>query len=495
MSKLLAFDWDSHEIRFVQAAQSGKSVRVLAAEAVPFDDEVDIDDPQEVGAFLRRQLDQRGLEVTAAVACISRDDVVLHELRMPEAPVDELASMVHFQATSELSLSDQESQYDYLIYPSEDDGPARAVVAVAPSRRLNAIVQAAESAGLRLRAAGLQSLARTAARQVWGPETDENTSKHGVEVLLAADTHAVEAVATRDGALLASQLVPISGENPDLGESARIALHRMGGVLGAQSPPLAAERLTVCTPPSAAWVQQLERELETPIVAFDPLEAQGAGVGSRSWGALAGLAGALAQEVAGGEAIDFLHPRRPAKPHPLRRHRWAVAAGIAALLLIGAGLRVRSNLAKLDLELDRWQTARREAAAELRRLRPYRRQHAAVANWLEGRFNWLEEYRQVLRLLPDAGDLYLTQVSFSITRSNRGLARLEGYAASEAVVASTALKLAADGRYRVRTPPIQPVSRNRNYPCRFQAELTFLPTEEAAIAGSRTRDRRMAMRP
>jgi hypothetical protein len=226
-------------------------------------------------------------------------------------------------------------------------------------------------------------------------------------------------------------------------------------------------------------------ELQKPLVVFDPFEGM-TGVPGESFDALAALAGAVADQVGGGgPSIDFLHPRRPAAPHPLWKYRWKAAAAAAVLTVVGAGLGVHATFRNLDNELRRWQDESREASSELKKLRPYKRQQAVVSSWLEQRAFWLDEYEELLRLLPDASELYLTQVTFApaSTRSSRGTIRLEGYAADESTVATVAVRLAGSGRYQVRPGGIVPASRNGNYPWRFEAELALLPRPDRTATG------------
>jgi hypothetical protein len=121
--------------------------------------------------------------------------------------------------------------------------------------------------------------------------------------------------------------------------------------------------------------------------------------------------------------------------------------------------------------------------AELKRLRPVRSQRDAVADWLDQRVHWLKAYEDLLRKLPDASKLYLTAISFSETGSSSrpGAIHLEGYADSRSTVASIAMRLAEDGRYRLQPIALHAASRDPNYPQAFEADLTLLRAEETEI--------------
>ena len=216
-----------------------------------------------------------------------------------------------------------------------------------------------------------------------------------------------------------------------------------------------------------------------------------------SWDALATLAGALAIETLGKKrSIDFLHPRRPAPVHPLRRYRLALAGAAAVLATIGGGLHVRSSFDARDRELAHWQSERRSADAELDKLQAFADQQSAVGDWRSRHLNWLDEYQKVLQLLPDSSQMHLTRVSFAQGSPGRaqGAIRLEGFAASESAVAAIALRLGTDGRYQLRPGGIVPSSQNRNYPWRFEAELTMVPDDEASASAAPTAGSTLALR-
>ena len=395
-----------------------------------------------------------------SLGCIDRQHVILHDVALPVVPAGELAKMIHFQATVDFALPEEQSTYDYLLDSELQTGVERALVAIVPSDRIEQIKSVAEVLGAGLSAIRLQSMARTAARQYWGAEGDQTSE--AIEILLAPGKGMIEAIASRQGQVLFSQLTPLPHEPSERSGGVRTALRRLRAQLSAQTPPLSAEGVAVLCPAETAWVGELDLAEGQSVELCDPLQAL-SDVPGDAWGHLATLAGALAEEVEKpNAAIDFLNPRRPAEPHPLRRFRTAIAAGVAVLALAIGGLGVGRQFQAMDREYDNLRNQHRALVRELKRLRPYVRQRDSVAHWLDSRVNWLGAYEELLTLLPDASQLYLTQVSFSSTGSVRapGAIHLEGYAASRAAVTSIALRLAEDGRYRLRPIALHAASGN-----------------------------------
>ena len=484
MSNILAFDWDDQAVRFVLATLSGKQVCIEAALAIPLGEDVDPSDAASVGELLKRELVERKIKPDAVIGCIDRQHVILHDVLLPAVPANELAKMIHFQATVDFVLADEQSTYDYLLDSDLQAGVERALVAIVPNDRIEQVKSAAEALGVGLSAIRLQPMARTAARRHWGAEGDQNSET--IEILLAPGKGLIEAIASRQGQVLFSQLTPLPPEPGERSGGVRSALRRLRAQLSAQTPPLSAEGVAALCPAEAAWIGELDLSEDQSVELCDPFETL-SDVPDDAWGHLATLAGALAEEVENPNAsIDFLNPRRPAEPHPLRRYRTAIAAGVALLVLAIGGLKVGREFQAKDSEYDYWRNQHRTIVRELKRLRPYVRQHDSVARWLDTRVNWLEAYEELLTLLPDASQLYLTQVTFSSTGSVRapGAIHLEGYAASRETVTSIALRLAEYGRYRLRPIALHAASGNPNYPQRFEAEITLLGGSRAEHDGN-----------
>ena len=100
MSKLLAVEWDEHEIRLAVASpRAGAAVLEKAFSVrLPPPPEGKPVDPTTIGNELRAAVSGEGLRKAETLAVVGRPSIELKDLSLPPAPDDELPDMVRFQA-------------------------------------------------------------------------------------------------------------------------------------------------------------------------------------------------------------------------------------------------------------------------------------------------------------------------------------------------------------------------------------------------------------
>lgn len=157
-SKLIAVDWDAHNVRIVHAFISKRGIKIdrLLAAAIPAD--VDPADPARMGKHLRRVLDQERITTRHATVDIPRDQAILKTLHLPAIRPEELAGVVEIQIAKELPFPAGEGVIDFVPGATAADTMD---VSVAVARR--EIVQQCEAvfreAGLKLDRIGLRPFA------------------------------------------------------------------------------------------------------------------------------------------------------------------------------------------------------------------------------------------------------------------------------------------------------------------------------------------------
>ncbi len=161
--KIVSIDWDVRSVRVVHASVSKRGVsidRLLSAE-IPAD--VHPSDPAQMGAHIRRVLEQERIKTRVAVVDIPRDQAILKALTLPSATVDDLPGMVEIQIARELPFPASEAVIDFVSTgPAADDSAGVLVAAI--RREVLAHYEAVfEQAGLKLERVGLRPYANQVA--------------------------------------------------------------------------------------------------------------------------------------------------------------------------------------------------------------------------------------------------------------------------------------------------------------------------------------------
>ncbi len=186
MVKKLAIDWDEHELRYVSAQCSGRSVKVIEAKII----EINGRSPQDV---LITEFSSAGLSEAETLIAIGRGKAELRELQLPPVPQEELPDMVRFQSLRSFANIGDSSVVDYLITKQRDSGVEVIAAAVAP-QNLDSIRQCVEKASLSLKRIALRPLAAAALYL-----SLQGESQSGEVALIDLLSDSAEIVIARDG--------------------------------------------------------------------------------------------------------------------------------------------------------------------------------------------------------------------------------------------------------------------------------------------------------
>jgi type IV pilus assembly protein PilM len=162
--KILAFDWDARTLRIVHASLSKRGVKVdrLLSVAVPRD--VDPVNPEQMGLYIRRVLDQEDIHTRHAIVDIPRDQVILNTLTLPTRLRDQLPDMVEIQIAKELPFPVGEAAIDFAgDFQDPDAVTSELLVAAIRREVLQQYVATFDAAGLRLDRIGLRPYANKVA--------------------------------------------------------------------------------------------------------------------------------------------------------------------------------------------------------------------------------------------------------------------------------------------------------------------------------------------
>ncbi|MFW6061439.1 MAG: pilus assembly protein PilM, partial [Planctomycetota bacterium] len=108
--KLVAVDFDSRQLRLVEAERHRSGARIVRLAGFPMPEGIDLTDAQAVGAFLGRTLREMRLSRARVLMNVPRGQSVLKPLTLPPGThSDEIAGMVQYQVSGELPFRSEEA--------------------------------------------------------------------------------------------------------------------------------------------------------------------------------------------------------------------------------------------------------------------------------------------------------------------------------------------------------------------------------------------------
>lgn len=161
--KIVAIDWDLRSLRVVHASvgKRGASIDRLLSAEIPAD--VHPNDPAQMGAHIRRVLDQEHIKTKVAVVDIPRDQAILKALTLPSARYEDLPGMIGIQIARELPFPITEAVIDFVTSGSPSEETSGVLVAAARSEVLAHYQAVFDHAGLKLERVGLRPYANQVA--------------------------------------------------------------------------------------------------------------------------------------------------------------------------------------------------------------------------------------------------------------------------------------------------------------------------------------------
>ncbi len=158
--KLLTVDWDTQDLRMALVQPRANGIELLKAVSVPIPRDVDTDEPERFGAFLREAIRQSRIGNKHAVFCVPREQVVLNTINLPPSPADDLPAIILNQIARELPFSSDQASIDFALSTDHDPkSPATALVAAVRNEDIEFYRKVASEAGLSLSRIGLRPYA------------------------------------------------------------------------------------------------------------------------------------------------------------------------------------------------------------------------------------------------------------------------------------------------------------------------------------------------
>lgn len=424
MVKKLAIDWDDHELRYVAAQCSGRSIKVTEAKVISIQGR----SPQEA---ISEEFQTANYADTETLVAIGRGKAELRELQLPPVPQEELPDMVRFQALRSFATVGENSTVDYLVTKQLDAGIEVIAAAVAP-QSLEAIRAGTEPSGLRLKRIGLRPLAAAALHLARHSESDR-----GEVVLIDLLPESAEIVIARDGQVVFVRTVRMPSSESARAKALAGELKRSLLACGVTSQ-LRSVILWGTADVHADEIPGLEEAAGCSVQVINPFDLVDSNRKlnlPKHVGRLAPLIGLLlADEVAPERLIDFLNPRKP-EVKAVSPYRKLVVGGIPVAACALLAFIIYQRMANLDSQIEELRQGNSAMQADVKLADESLAKTETVDAFLDGDVNWLSEIRRMAMEMPPSDQMIIRGVSASVdARKGGGTLKIEGGAVNPAVI-------------------------------------------------------------
>lgn len=363
MKNVLCLDWDKRSLRIVVARLGGTKTVLADAHSHCLPDDVDAEDPEALGAFIKQMLRRHRLSHRRVVVDVPRERAVINRLSLPPTPNDEVAAAVRFQAMKELPFPVDSAAIDFVVMGRDEKGLATEVLLAAVTiDTLNRTRATCEAAGLVPMRIGLRPYANlVSARHVI------DTSEQRV-LFVDVGPGATEIDVIHNESLVfarsANVHVPVPNiEHPPTGDAGVVSIADIDKLTATADEALdgACEELVVevmrtlqayrateadagidCvmiaggTGVEGQLAERVQARLGYEVHLFDPTDPldvdPAEGPKLRSFSAALGLAWGMTRGALVG--LDFLNPKRPVSSREVLQRRVRLVSLAAATVLI-----------------------------------------------------------------------------------------------------------------------------------------------------------------
>ena len=411
MARYLALDWDHQQLRIVAASVRAGQLHIEHAAVWQEEHSPNPGEAAALGQRLRERLRSAGIAAAPVLACVGRDRVILREIRYPAVAAAEEPEVVRFQVLKELTDAAHEVVIDYTplgeVAPGEE---RRALVLTLRRELLQAYQTQCRSAGLKLHALTPRPFGTLACLAACTNHRPAGAPKDGSAqpalALVTSSERWSEFCLVRGDTLLVARSLPA-------GPGLAAEIRRNIAVYSAQSPRHVVSALYLAGNGENTALQEcLARSLDMPVRSFDPFAGTAGAVATESQrGAFAGAVGLLrAQAAERPLAINFACPKQAEVSRDPKKRRLVLAAGLAALFLLGLVSYCYSELAALDRVISAKQAERIGLDGQLLKIETEEKDLKELADWSRGNISWLDELYNLTALVGDLRTLQISEI-------------------------------------------------------------------------------------
>ena len=478
VSKVIVLDSTGQHVRILEGDARGGRLVVQRMTTVALPQGPDT--PNDVlQGLIRDALVHDAKSGALTIGLIGRTNAVLRDLRVPDAPPDELPGIVQFQAMRELSFPIEQASIDYeVVGLPEADGQRRVLLAALQQDVVERCRAAVSAAGLTLSRLGLRPYA------TWRAYRQLAVMPEGGVLVVSLAGDFVELTVARGNTVLFSRatMLKASADSKTAADVTALLVAEVRRTLAAfanQVPGVAVDRVALAAGPDQhqAASDALAHALGIAVDRFDPFQAVEL-AGNRVHDPAAFVA-AIGAALAASEPwpIDFLNPKKPVVPRD-RRKPIALAVAAAVVLMIAgsytlAQLKLATGRKTLASLLDR-QTKLKKSVTEGNEVI---RKSQEIERFLNSGIDCLGELKRLSERHPDTREMYTSSVTFSHDASANGSTKiaLDGFAKGSNVLEKLHENLNEDEHYSAQ-PDIGPTTtqntRSGEYKTSVRSRIT-----------------------
>lgn len=437
---VLILELESDRLFLVEAKLSGSKPRVLRVHSAARPDarsgsssEPARDDPNadesadELGAWIRAQLDEHGFRAKQALVAVSRAHIVTKHL---DAPAESLSAterheMIRMQMSRQASLTSADSVIDY----TQASGDGAITAAAMPAERVARRQRVAKAAGLRLTGILLRSAGLRALLQDDQTEQDTGATGHtddaapgSPRLIVAPGVGSVEVLIVADGEIVFSRSIAAEDSTPQAPEALarRLAVEAARTVVSYRVAPGGADVTGVTIiaggPLARALTTALSERLDIPTRAIAPEELidYDDAVAQQDRAPAAPLAGLLLCAKKKLPVLDFANPTAP--PDTRATLRQAVLVGLFLMIVLGGAgyLLAQDRLASEQAELETIRADHADAQSKWVQSQLDAARLGHIRAWSDSGIDWLAHLASVIDKAPAPESAALTELSAEI---------------------------------------------------------------------------------
>jgi Tfp pilus assembly PilM family ATPase/Tfp pilus assembly protein PilN len=489
MTDILAIDWEPHRICGVCADVGKSSIRITNSFSLEVSEELQLS-PNELGVWLREQLNALRISTRQTYVSLAREDVTVRHLELPIVSDDELPEMVRFQAAAKSTIPLDQLSLDFLPLPTAADADMREVlVASVHQDRLRRLRSVTNAAGLELISVGVSSIASAALVGLSQKGTIDASGD--VSLIVARHGGRLEISITSQGYVYLTHSSQSESMAPVLGEISRSMVALQKRLPGA--------RVVRCwligsDDEESELSAAIRERFQCDVVRLDPFQAATVKLActpdQSPHGAFAGPIGQLVREISEAVAtVDFLNPRKAAEKRDYRKVK-AIAAAAAAVVLFSVmyGYRVL-RVSQLEEQITAVKSEDKTQKEFISQYKPKKEVAEAIEEWDASNVDWLQQADALAKTMDGTERFYLTKLQFAEgTRKELGTIAASGNARERFDVESLNAQLTTRHELEVNAKPIKSSGKDGKYPEQFELDVRLkLPEAEAPAPRSGSR--------